>query len=263
MGMMRRLGLLAIFMVIGLTVGCAGVMRTPDTASGQRLHDALRKELADHPELVLDVLRAHPEMVLDVVNQGVAVRRQREATERLNRELAHPFHPVIDPDRPIRGNPNAPITIVEYANFQCGYCAEAEDTIDALFERYPKTIRLILKHEPHTPVQRKEALLFEAIGRQNPAKAWVFARLAFAYRQEIADNPDRRLDRILRDLGMDPQRLLTAIKDPKLAARIQADMAEARRFGLNGTPMFLVNGVSIRGAQPIETFIKVIDKVRK
>ncbi len=263
MGVMRRLVLSAILMLMGLAVGCARVTTTPDTVPGQRLHDALRQELTDHPELVLDVLRAHPETVLDVVNQGVVAEQQRQVTERWKQELAHPFHPVIDPDRPIRGNPKAPITIVEYSSFQCGYCAEAEDTIDALFKRYPKTIRLILKHEPNNPVARKEALLFEAIGRQNPSRAWLFARLAFAYRQEIAENPDRRLELILSDLGLDPQRLFSALKDPKLAARILADMAEARRFGLEGTPMFLVNGVSIRGAESIETFIKVIDLVRK
>lgn len=93
---------------------------------------------------------------------------------RLTSATATRLAPAIDPDRIVRGNPKAGITIFEYTDFQCPYCRQGARTVDEVMARYEGQVRLIVKHLPLPllhPMAMSCALYFEAISMQSGDKA--------------------------------------------------------------------------------------------
>ena len=249
-----------IIVAIFLLTGCVAPEQT-------RKRDSLQKEdirtlFKKHPELVMDVLRENNITVLEIVNQGVLAKRELERKKRLEAELKNPLKPEISPDRIFRGKPGAPITIVEYTDFQCYYCGKGARIMEELLKKYPDNIRLYFKHLPVNDLSRKMALYFEAIARQNPALAWQFHDLAFEKQREIAKGKDKALNMILDSMNLDRDRLDKDLSDKELEERLTKDRQEGDRFGFRGTPMFLINGVSVKGAVPMEKFEEVIQLVK-
>lgn len=246
-------------MAIALVFLLAGCV-TPEQAGKKDSvqEEEIRALLKKHPELVMDVLRENKIEVLEIVNQGIQAKRELERKKRLEAELKNPFKPEIPPDRIFKGKPDAPVTIVEYSNFQCYYCARAAGTMEALLKKYPDTIRLYFKHLPVDGLSKKQALYFEAIADIDPGLAWKFHDLSFQNQREIAKEKEKALDRILASMNMDRDRLEKAIKEKELEKRLVMDRKEGNKFGFRGTPMFLINGVSVKGALPIENFEEVI-----
>ena len=232
-------------------------------ASTEEVKEQLRSILKENPNLILDILQEKKIELLEIVEQGAQAKQARDAQKQLEGELRNPFQPVIDAGRPVLGELQAPITIVAYSDFQCFYCARAAGTMKELVRKYPGKIRVFFKHVPLQDFSRPEALYFEALARQNPALAWSFHDRAFADPQRIAKERDKALQEIAAAIGADPLRLERDLQSKEVAGQIDQDMAEAQKFGLRGTPMFLINGVSVRGAGPLEEFEKVIRLVEE
>ena len=79
--------------------------------------------------------------------------------------------------------------------------------------------------------------------------------------QALGADPEGALSAMAKEIGLDQARLAKDLKDKVLTERLAADEAEAKRFKLNGTPMFLVNGVLVQGAQPLPVFEELIGKL--
>lgn len=231
--------------------------------SSAALKEQVRALLKEDPDLILDILREKKIEVFEIVEKGVEAKRELGAKKQLEEEMKNPFRPVIQPGRPILGVANAPITIVEYSDFQCSYCARAAGTIKELLKRYPGKIRVIFKHQPLQEFSIREALYFEALALQDPVLAWKFHDLAFASQQKVAGEREKALQEIVSALGAEKDRLARDLLSKEIAEQIDRDMQEARKFGLAGTPMFLINGVSVRGAMPIEEFEKIMGLVEE
>ena len=165
--------------------------------------------------------------------------------------------------RPFIGEPDAPITIVEYSDFQCVYCGKAAGIVQELVKKYPQKIRVFFKQMPFHEMSKTEALYFEAIARQSFEKAWKFHDIAFERREDIMKEKESALQDIVNLLDVDEARLKTDIESKELADLISEDMKEARSFGFDATPSFLINGVSVIGAVPIEEFERVIRLVEE
>ncbi|MBI5520810.1 MAG: thioredoxin domain-containing protein [Desulfovibrio sp.] len=238
-----------LFAVLGLLLcACA------QAANREQVAQALR----ENPQLVFDALKRDKAQLMEILDQAVT---EREDLERKNAQLgamADPFKPEIESGRIFLGAAKAPVTIVEYTDFQCGYCAQGQATMKELLRRNPEKVRLIFKHFPAKPGSLEPAAAFEALARQNPEAAWRFADLAFANQRALADPSGRGLAAILASLEpgfkIDQKRLKKDMQSQEVRGRIEADVAEATRFGVDGTPTFLVNGIPIRGAAPIEDF---------
>jgi protein-disulfide isomerase len=152
---------------------------------------------------------------------------------------------------PVRGPVDAPITIVELADFECPYCARAEATLSALEQAHPGQVRLIWKERPlpmhtHARLAAQAALAAAAQGH-----FWEYHDLLFAH----PDALDRAsLEGYAATLGLDVAAWGRALGDPAIDARIQADSADADALQAKGTPTFFVNGHRIVGAQPLSVF---------
>ncbi|MFT3771358.1 MAG: thioredoxin domain-containing protein [Minicystis sp.] len=159
-------------------------------------------------------------------------------------------------DAPVRGSDRAPVTIVAYSDFECPFCARAEATLRALEQKYPGRVRVAFKSQPlpfheHARLAARAAL---AAGEQG--KFWEYHDVLFAHQDAL----DRAaLERYAQDLRLDLARFRAALDDARTAAAVDADVAEATRLGVAGTPTFFVNGRRIIGAQPLEKFAAAVD----
>ncbi|MBF0480892.1 MAG: thioredoxin domain-containing protein [Desulfovibrionaceae bacterium] len=236
----------------------AAALALAAAASAADSKEELRKTIQDNPDIVLDFLRDHKVELFDIVDSGIKAKREDEKVKRRAAELARPLTPAIDPARIVMGKPDAPATVVEYSDFLCSFCARGARIIDELVAAHPDGVRVIYKHMPSSETSKQAALYYEAILMQNRDKARKFHDLAFAGQEEIFKNKEDALKRMAAEAKADTQRLAADIKRKELTERLLADDKEAREFDFQGTPSYVVNGVSIRGAQPLSDFEEII-----
>lgn len=231
--------------------------------------DELRETLIAHPDILYSAIRAHPAEFMLVV-QGAARAAQgqnaaitaRDDSLRIESELLHPKHPVIE-HRAVLGNPAAPITIVEYTDFQCPYCRQERDVLADLMKRYGDSVRLLVKQMPVTqlhPHALAAALMFEAVARQVPMKAYQLYDDLYENQDQLDREGQRYLEQAVGRLGIDSARALRDQASLAIRAIVDADLKEGEAFGFTGTPGFLVNGVSLQGAYPLDAFARLIDR---
>jgi protein-disulfide isomerase len=161
-------------------------------------------------------------------------------------------------DSPVRGAPDAPVTIVAFSDFQCPFCARSLQTIEAIGKAYPGRVRLIFKHFPlvmHTqaPLAHKAALAAHAQG-----KFWEMHDLLFTHQNAV------RRDDLLRYasmIGLDEARFAKDLDAGADYSRlVERDITEGKRAGVDGTPIFFVNNERVEGAQPFAEFKTLIDR---
>lgn len=224
--------------------------------------DQVAQALRDNPQLVFEALKQDKSQLMDILDQAVLEREGAERKAGLERGLADPLQPELDADRPFLGAADAPVTIVEYSDFLCGYCAQGSATMTELLRRHPGQIRVFFKHFPAKPGSLESAVAFEALALQDKAAAWRFAELAFANQKALADRSGKGLAAVIASLEsatkVDAVRLKKDMAGTTVRGRIESDVAEARRFGVQGTPTFLVGGVLVPGAVPLEDFEELL-----
>jgi len=243
---------LALVLVVLLTLGgCAST--TSDKA--------VRQAIKEHPDMVLDALGERKAELFGLVVAGQQDYQTTERQKQQAAELHKPLTPAIDPARAMRGPANAPVTVVVYSDFMCPYCARGAEVLKEFTARHPDTVRVLFKHFALDDLSRRAALLYEALAMQDPKLAFAFHDAVFAAQDEVAQAGEPALFALAVKLGANVGKLKRDLKKPELAKRIDADVAEARAFGIEGTPTFLVDGVSVRGAVPLSEFEDVLHKV--
>lgn len=262
--------LLFLLCILSLVTSCA--MFRPSGRSSSELKKEIRELLNDHPELVLEVLEKNKIAAYKIIEQGAREDRENQQQKRWEAELKKPFKPIINDSRPALGYSKAPIVIVSYSDFLCGACKHGSETVEELLQKYPKKLRLIQKHYVFYEFSDQLSLYFEAIGLQSDIKAWKFHDMVYenqeGFQQKKDEDPKKvsaRREKILNDilasLKTDRSKLAKDLKSATLVKRIQQDIKEADAFRFNSIPVYLINGVAIRGAAPIEEFEKVIKMI--
>jgi protein-disulfide isomerase len=267
----RMKKLAGMLLIWGLLSGCNAPkpgMIQDEALKALQEHPEIIKEqviktIRENPDVVMDILKEKNIEVLQIVEKGSRDLTEKKRDERLKLDLANPKNPKIDLARPFIGEPNASITIIEYSDFQCFYCGKAASTVQELVKKYPQKIRVFFKHMPFHEMSRIEALYFEAIARQSVEKAWKFHDIAFERREDIMKDKENALQEIVNLLGVDDAKLKKDLDSKELVDLLGEDMKEARSFGFDATPSFLINGVSVIGAVPIEEFERVIRLVEE
>lgn len=163
---------------------------------------------------------------------------------------------AYDPAR-VRGNPKAPIMIVEFADFQCPYCKAAEPTLDAVFAKYKGQVAISYRDFPLASIHPHAQEAAEAARcAEEQGKFWQYHDLLFA-NQDKLDH-----DGLLQEaasLKLDEKQFAACLAAQKYKAEIAQDEQAGRSAGVNGTPAFFVNGVFLNGAQPQSVFEDSID----
>lgn len=159
---------------------------------------------------------------------------------------------------PSLGPANAPITLVEFGDFQCPYCREWEQqTYQPLLQAYPGKIRFVFRDFPLTSIHPNAMPAAEAAQCANgQGQFWPYHDKLFG-----SENlSDQVYQQYAQDLGLDMTKFNQCLTSHQYASTIQADSDFATNLGVNSTPTFFVNGLAIVGAQPLSTFTGVIDK---
>ena len=166
--------------------------------------------------------------------------------------------------RIVRGNPAAPVTIVEFTDFQCPYCSNGDRTVSAMMAKYEGKVNLVVKHYPlpFHPAALPAALYFEAIALQSPDKAWQFYDGVFANARRLVEGEDF-LKTVAAGVGADMARLEKDARSPEIYKKIAADKQEFEQAKYDGVPVFIINGKVLVGAQPPAKFIEAIDAALK
>jgi protein-disulfide isomerase len=170
---------------------------------------------------------------------------------------------VLVGDSPIRGNVDAPVTIIEFGDFQCPFCKRAESTMDKVRETYGDKVRIVWKHEPlpfHSRAEPAAELAIEA-RVQRGDKAFFAAHDKLFESQPRLEDDD--LLKVASELGLDTGRVKSAIRDKKHKKEIDVDIDLADDVQATGTPHFFVNGRRLTGAQPFDKFQTIIDEELK
>ncbi len=166
-------------------------------------------------------------------------------------------------DRPTLGPADAPVTIVEFADFECPFCAHAFGELETLANStYKGKIRVIFKNYPLNvhPWARTAALGAECARLQNPEAFWDFARYYYSNQGQITpQNVQQKIDAEAAKLSLDGTVLKACMAGKQAAARIAQDQADANAVKVSSTPTFFINGISVVGLPEGKVFNFVID----
>jgi protein-disulfide isomerase len=156
-----------------------------------------------------------------------------------------------------KGSNKAPITIVEFADFQCPFSARSTATLDQLFKEYLGDLRFYFRHTP-LPFHPDAALAAEAsLAAEAQGKFWEMHDKLFASSRQLQRED---LDHYAGELGLDMDRFSQALDTRVYKGRVEQDVEVAAKAGAKGTPYFLINGRKLVGAQSVEAFKAVIDE---
>jgi protein-disulfide isomerase len=158
---------------------------------------------------------------------------------------------------PFRGAADAPVTIVEFSEFQCPFCNRAQPTLKQILERYPGKVKLVHRDFPIDSLHPRARPAAEAARcAQDQGKFWDYHDLLFASFPQAA--PDD-LQRLARQVGLDMTKFESCLSGGMHKTTVQRDIEEGTRLGVTGTPAFFINGRALTGAQPLQAFTRVID----
>lgn len=174
---------------------------------------------------------------------------------------SHAAAPVpVTPQDPTWGNPDAPVTMVVFSDFQCPFCARVVPAVEELKRSYgPDQLRLVWKNLPlpfhaYARPAAEAAMAVFAVGGSDAF--WKLHDRLFADQKDL---DQAHFATWAGEAGVAPAQLSEAVAAKRGARKVSEDIALAIRLHISGTPSFLINGVPINGAQPVASFREIID----
>ncbi|HZH52311.1 MAG TPA: DsbA family protein [Microvirga sp.] len=212
-------------------------------------------------EIVKDYLLKNPEVLTEVIAE--LEKRQAEA-QRISQAsaLKETRETLLNaPHSYVVGNPFGDVTLVEFFDYNCGYCKRALADLRTLVKADPK-LRVVLKDFPVLGPDSVEASrVAVAVGKQLQGEK------LFDFHAKVMDSKGRvngeRVMAVAKDMGVDMARLQKDIQGPEVQAALQENMELGDKLGLTGTPAFIVGDGVIPGAVGLEPLKQVVANVRQ
>ncbi len=288
---MLRIYFWAGLLALGLAVGCkaqSAPSGTQDAALNRRIEVMVRSQFSIPPEVSIALGARTPSQIsgyntLPITLSHGSTKKVIDfliSTDNTKLGRFETFDLAKDPvfnidiaGRPIRGNPDAKVTVVNFDDLECPYCARMHSSLfPSTMDRYKDKVRFVYKDDPLTdlhPWAMHAAVDANCLAAQSGQVYWNFVDYVHAHGQEI-NGEDRdltksfaALDRIARD-----EAALAKLNAPKLDAclakqdetQVRASAKEAEALGVDGTPALFIDGERINGALPAEQVWLVIDR---
>lgn len=211
----------------------------------------LPKDDGDARKLVRQALKDRQKRRLEKALEASLLRGAN-----LQIKLEEPRFPVkVATDDPVRGPADAPVTIVEFSDFQCPFCSRVQTTLHRIMETYPAQVRIVFKNMPGQRHDRAKPAAEAAMCAGRQGKFWEMHDWLYTHQKTL---DDESLNTGAKELGLDMDAFATCTSKHQTMAQVEAGLKEAQALGLNGTPIFFVNGRMIRGARPFEVFDEAI-----
>ncbi len=162
----------------------------------------------------------------------------------------------LDPGR-LRGDPQAPVTIIEFSDYQCPYCQAVEATLKQVLGKYEGQVSLGYRDFPLYQIHPQAKLAAEASRcAADQGKFWEYHDLLFG-NPSLLQEP--ALIEHARKLGLDESRFESCLSAGKFRPSVEADQQDGLKAGVTGTPSFFINGVFLSGNQPFAEFARIIE----
>lgn len=288
---MPRIHILAGLLALSLAVGCRAQLSgtgAQDAVLNRRIEVMVRSQFGVPPEVSVTLGQRTASQISGYDTMPVTL--SRGATKKVidflistdNKKLARletfdlAKDPVFNIDvagRPVRGNPDAKVTVINFDDLECPYCARMHTSLfPDTMERYKDKVRYIYKDDPLTdlhPWAMHAAVDANCLATQNADSYWKYVDYVHAHGQEVTGE-DRNLqksfatlDRIAREeatLAKLDGGKLDACLSKQDESQVRASAKEAETLGIDGTPALFIDGERINGALPEEQVWLVIDR---
>jgi protein-disulfide isomerase len=258
----KRRTVLTAVIGLGLAVGAGGALlparatdgkaatpiqlaqaSTPATTAPAAADPFTAEQKTAIEKIIKDYLLNHPELMMEV-QTALEAKMETLQAERLKAALTESANEIFRrPDAPIAGNPKGDITVVEFFDYNCGYCKRAFGDIAKLVDKDPK-IKVVFKELPILSKGSEEASKV-ALAAKKQGKYWEAHRALISARGEL--NEQTALKAVDK-LGLDMTKLKADMESPEVKAEIETVRNLAQKMGIQGTPHFLVGDKPIPGA---------------
>lgn len=235
----------------------------------QKIKEEIMKELREGDFL--------PQQIDLGIQNYIKKRQEAEAVaraeeERQASEKAKSVRRVSSSRDHIYGNPDAPVTLIEYSDFECPFCKRFHSTAKEIVDAYGGKVNWVYRHFPlgmHNPGAQKEAEASECAHQLGGNDAfWKYANAIYARTQSNGKGfPLTQLVPLAKEIGLNEQQFKDCVDSGKYASRVQEDLDEGVRIGITGTPANVLfrndtGEVILKvGAQPLDAFKPDIDKL--
>ncbi len=236
------LGLALLASVAGVHFGPAAVRAEPvaPTAGGSAFTDEQKKALG---EIIKDYLVKNPEIMFEVQN-ALDEKTQKEQDTKLKAFMAENAKSIYrSPGSAVAGNPDGDITVVEFFDFNCGYCKHGLPEVQKLIQN-DKNVRFVFKELPILSKGSEEAAKV-ALAAKRQGKYWEFHQALLGSKGQANEASALK---VAESLGLDMSKIKADMASDEVKNELLAEMKLAKTMGVNGTPHFLVGNKSIPGA---------------
>ncbi|MCF8060498.1 MAG: DsbA family protein [Bacteriovoracaceae bacterium] len=193
------------------------------------------------------------------IDNWIATKTKKNPVEVYLTKPNRPVKEVTAGDAPFIGGADAKVTIVEFSDFQCPFCARGATLMTDLKKKYGNKIKVAFKNFP-LPFHNHAKKAAEAGLCAHEQKADSFWKL---HDKMFADQAGLNRDGLIAkavSVGLNKEKFTTCLDSGKFAKSIDSDIEEGQKVGVKSTPTFFVNGKMVNGAQPIEVFSELIDE---
>jgi protein-disulfide isomerase len=229
-------------------------------AEAKKFYDENKAQL---PEQLRDKKYAD---LKDMLIRGLTEQKRREALGGVLEELRKAAGaqilleaPKVDvaATGPSKGPSDARVTIVEFSDFQCPYCARGKRVIDRVLAEYGKDVRVVFRDFPLAFHDKAQKAAEAGHCAEEQGRFWEMHDWMFDHQDALAVGD---LKGAAKKLGLDGKKFDACIDGGKYGDAVAANQRDGAKAGVSGTPAFFVNGTSISGAQPFERFKTLIDR---
>ncbi len=217
---------------------------------------------AGHREAIEQVVREyllkHPEVIIESI-EGLQKRERAEESRKAEQALVQNQSKLFeDPASPVAGNPKGDITLVEFFDYQCGYCKAAQADVQQLIKDDGK-LRFVFKElpilGPVSKIAAKAALASRAQGKYE-----AYHNALMGYRGKL---DEATIIKLASSVGLDTNQLKKDMDSSDVVKAIDANLALAEELGIHGTPAFVTTTQIVPGAISLEDMKKLLAEIRK
>lgn len=213
----------------------ASVELCPCEDAEESLHDCMQHD--DRCEEADEEMASLVEVVTDDDDERDAFERRAE--QRADDGQQHDF----DLDGPYKGNPDAEVIIVEFADFQCPHCRVAAEGIDQVYERFGDDVGIFFKSYP-VGGQLAEQAARAALAAHEQGRFWEMHQLLFDNQRQLDAT---QIEQFAQQLGLNAERFRQDMESQEINAHIVSDQREGADAGVTGTPAIFINGERYTG----------------
>lgn len=245
-------------MLPGMALAIAGLLAKPVLAA--EANSVISPEQRQAIEAIIgEYISKHPDVIVNALQtyQAEMQKEQQRQAEAALQEVEDEL--LNDPQTPTAGNAKGDVTIVEFFDYNCGYCKQVTPSVQTLLKT-DDNVRYVFKEFPILgpgSVTASQAAL--AVWNLDPAAYLTFHVALMSSRGSLSEQ--QILD-IAKGVGVDPAKLQAEMQKPEIEEKLRENIALGQRINIRGTPAFIINGEIVPGAVSLEALKDLVEKAR-